>query len=148
MKTPSPYRSYVASASRLLDFANQFIVRELNALGIYDIHPAHGDILVQLYTEDGLTVRELAQKTQRSKSTVSVLVDRLCENGYLVKWRLPNDQRTITVRLTDKAGELKPLFDRVSQTLNDRLTEALTDDEADTLEALLERITHSLEARK
>ena len=123
-------------------------MRELSALGIYDIHPAHGDILMQLYTEDGLTVTELAQKTQRSKSTVSVLVDRLCENGYLVKWRLPNDQRTITVRLTEKARDIKPHFDRISQTLNERLTEALTENEADTLEILLSRVTHSLTEKK
>lgn len=143
MKTPTSYRSFVASASRLLDFANQYIVRELSALGIYDIHPAHGDILMQLYTEDGLTVTELAQKTQRSKSTVSVLVDRLCENGYLVKWRLPNDQRTITVRLTQKAWQLEPEFKKISESLNRRLSKALSEEEADTLETLLTRMTDS-----
>ncbi len=148
MNNTLPYRSFVASASRLLDFANQYILRELDAIGVNDLHPSHGDILAQLFAQDGLTVTELAARTQRSKSTVSVLVDRLCESGYLAKWRLPTDQRAITVRLTQKAWQLEPQFKKISESLNRRLTRALSEEEADTLETLLTRMTESFAPSK
>lgn len=148
MNNTLPYRSFVSSASRLLDFANQYILRELDAIGVNDLHPSHGDILAQLFAQDGLTVTELAVRTQRSKSTVSVLVDRLCESGYLAKCRLPTDQRAITVRLTQKAWQLEPQFQKISESLNKRLTKALNEEEADMLESLLTRMTESFAPSK
>lgn len=106
----------------------------------------HGDILSKLYQEDGLTVTELATRTKRTKSTVSVLVDKLVKLGYVEKRASEFDARALAVCLTDKALEIKPIFEEVSAKLNEIMLNALTEEEAQSLEELLNKLFEPLAA--
>lgn len=46
---------------------------------------AHGDIFHTLFEAGELSAKEIAERTRRSKSTVSELVDRLVKLGYVCK---------------------------------------------------------------
>ena len=109
----------VALASRLSEMAHKLIVQELEARGIEGIVPSHGAILSQLFAGDSFTMRELGEKIHRSKSTMTVLVDKLVSLGYVSKGKDNDDCRITWIRLTPKGKELKPSFMEVSKMINE-----------------------------
>ena len=56
--------------------SNEFFIAELQRRGIEDLVPAHGDLFTHLFGGGSLTVTELAERTGRTKSTVSVLAGK------------------------------------------------------------------------
>ena len=73
------YSAIVSHASRLRESGNRFILAELEKVGLSDIAPSHGDILVRLLACEACNMSELAKQVHRTKSTVTALVEkRLC----------------------------------------------------------------------
>ena len=136
-------RSLVHYSGRLTEMANAFIAQELKSRGIEDIAPCHGDILIQLYKNDGALVTELARRARRTKSTMSVMVDKLEKLGYVRKMRNPEDNRAIGVYLTDKGLALHPTFESISESLNAKVFSPLSEEEADQLEALMQKVLNN-----
>jgi DNA-binding MarR family transcriptional regulator len=97
--------------------ANQFIVSEMNQRGIKDLATSHGDILTTLFHNDLISMKEIADKIDRDKSTVTALVDKLINIGYVTKQKDSNDTRVILVSLTEKGKRLQSDFDDISQKL-------------------------------
>lgn len=127
-------------SGRLVDCANRFIASELVRRGVDGIVPSHGDILCALYAEDGLAVSEIARRTHRTKSTVCVLAAKLEANGYVERRPNPDDRRAVGLWLTEKARNLKPVFDAISADLAGRITRSLSPEEAIVLGNLLARV--------
>ncbi|NLJ76587.1 MAG: MarR family transcriptional regulator, partial [Peptococcaceae bacterium] len=75
----------LALISRIRDKANRFIVRELENQGIRGIVPSHGDILMILFRENKCTMKGLAERICRTKSTVTILVEKLIAYNYVKK---------------------------------------------------------------
>ena len=78
--------------------------------GIEDLIPSHGNLLVHLFGGEALTVTELAQRTGRTKSTISVLAGKLEKTGYLRREPDPADARLLRLRLTKKGEALEDAF--------------------------------------
>lgn len=107
----------ISLISRIRESANRFITAEMDKCGIEGLVPSHGDILVALLKAEKLTMKELAEKIDKDKSTVTALVDKLIKQGYVEKTRDIEDNRVVFVTLTTKGKELKPMFDAISQDL-------------------------------
>lgn len=75
--------SFVSFLSRTLAEANRFIVEQLKQRGLSDLVPSHGDILVHLFAHEPVTMQELAQAINRDPSTVTALVRKLSDAGYV-----------------------------------------------------------------
>ena len=86
----------------------------------------------------------LAERVQRSVSTVTVLVDKLEENGYLQRRRSESDRRVTLVSLTEPGRSLSGSFLEISRTLEERVLRNLTREEVSVLDGLLERILENL----
>lgn len=127
------------NASRLREAGNAFILAELAREGLTGIAPSHGDILAQLLACESRNMGELARKTGRSKSTVTALVAKLEQNGYVERRPDPDDSRGVRVRLTPKGRALQPAFERISEGLERLVTSRLTAEEARQFDALLEK---------
>lgn len=123
--------------ARLHWLGKSYIVRELEKAGLHGVVPSHGDILAQLFSHDSCKMSELARFIRRSKSTLTVLVEKLEKGGYVQRSQDPGDQRGVRVRLTDKGWALKPVVEEISSGLERMLLERLTREELRTLEALL-----------
>ncbi len=130
-------------SGRLVELANGFIARELSNAGIEGIVPSHGDLLCALFREDGLAVSEIARRMNRTKSTVSVLTDKLEKYGFVERRPCPGDKRAIGVWLTQKALDLKPLFARISDGLAQKVVSSLSEEEALVLNSLLKRVVQN-----
>lgn len=120
--------------------ANAFIVHELEKAGVKGIVPSHGSILIALYQNKGpMTMKEIAEKIRRTQPTVTVLVDKLVEHGYVTREKSAEDARTSYVRLTKNGEGFKKLFFDISENMNKRMHSGLSETEEDQLVSLLEK---------
>ena len=62
-------------------------------------------------------MKEIADKIDRDKSTVTALVDKLISIGYVTKQKDPGDSRMILVSLTEKGKKLRSDFEEISDKL-------------------------------
>lgn len=139
--TPSPAQELPRKIARLHALTRARIEALLAQHGITDIEPCHGDIFTVLFAEKRLPLTELAAKTHRCKSTVSVMVARLVKAGWLQKTADPEDARRITVALTEKGRKLEGIFEAVSEALIKDLSAGFTEEELRVFEGLMDRMS-------
>lgn len=130
--------------SRIREKANRFIIRELASNGVEGIVPSHGDILVNLFHGEKYTMKELAEKIHRTKPTVTVLIDKLVEYGYVEKEKSSTDNRVTYIKLTEKGYELIPIFNDISNKLNNIIYSDFTDEAAVAFETALNNINQKM----
>ena len=133
-------RNFLSLISKIHDKGNRLIIEELKRNGADGLVPSHGDILVCLYQNDKMTMKEIADKINRTRPTVTVLVDKLEKLGYLQRKISQEDSRYTNIVLTKKGIDFKPVFEKISNKLNDMLYKNLSKDESDILENLLQKI--------
>jgi DNA-binding MarR family transcriptional regulator len=126
--------------SRIREKANRLILRELANHNLTGIVPTHGDILVALFLQPRLSMKRLSEITDRDKSTVTALVNKLVRLGYVEKQPDPNDSRRTLVCLTTGGRALIPGFLDISRKLQARVYKNLTGKEKATLIGLLVKI--------
>ena len=102
--------------------------------------PSHGDILVCLYQYNKMTMKDIADKIHKTRPTVTVLVDKLEKLGYVKREVSSEDSRYTYIILTKKGEDFKPVFERISNDLNDMLYKNLSMSEADKLEQILKKV--------
>ena len=134
----------ISLISRIRYRANRLLLRELKARGIDDLAPSHGDIISILFEAKTTSMRVLAERINRDKSTVTALVKKLVGLGYVETRNDPEDHRVTLVRLTDKGWDLKEHFDEISRILLDTVYHGLSQQEKEEIVAGLERIEQNL----
>ncbi|MCM3208018.1 MarR family winged helix-turn-helix transcriptional regulator [Paenibacillus illinoisensis] len=139
-----PKYNAIALIARIRDHVNKRIVQELEQHDVTGIVPSHGDILMFLYREDSLSIKMLAERVHRTQPTVTVLVNKLEKLGYVERSKSAEDSRVTLIRLTEQGQQLKPIFEQVSETIQDMVYGGMTDEQAEHLESLLIGIVHKL----
>ncbi|MBE7683812.1 MULTISPECIES: MarR family winged helix-turn-helix transcriptional regulator [Paenibacillus] len=139
-----PKYNAIALIARIRDHVNKRIVQELEQHDVTGIVPSHGDILMFLYREDSLSIKMLAERVHRTQPTVTVLVNKLEKLGYVERSKSAEDSRVTLIRLTERGQQLKPIFEQVSETIQDMVYGGMTDEQAEQLESLLIGIVHKL----
>ncbi|WP_343226128.1 MarR family transcriptional regulator [Paenibacillus sp. ACRRY] len=139
-----PKYNAIALIARIRDHVNKRIVQELEQHDVTGIVPSHGDILMFLYREDSLSIKMLAERVHRTQPTVTVLVNKLEKLGYVERSKSAEDSRVTLIRLTEQGRQLKPIFEQVSETIQDMVYGGMTDEQAEQLESLLIGIVHKL----
>ncbi|MDA3045683.1 MarR family transcriptional regulator [Campylobacter sp. JMF_01 NE2] len=132
-------RKSIFLSAQLVREANDYIINEFKRLEILGISPSHGDIFHYLFGGKILSPAQIATKINRTKATVTTLLDRLEMDGYLVREKDKNDARSVNVKLTPKGESLKPKFDEISKNLNKILAKNFSEFELDALDTLLSR---------
>lgn len=120
-----PHGDIVSLMSRTLGAANRYLVELMTREGLAGIVPSHGDILRQLFAHDAMSMAALAEAIGKDPSTVTALVRKLANAGYVEKAPNPRDRRMCEVRLTDAGRALAPAMGRVSHTLITTLTNSI-----------------------
>lgn len=126
--------------SKIHEKGNRFIIEELKNNGVEGLVPSHGDILVCLYKNNKMTMKDIANCIHRTKPTVTVLVDKLEKLGYLKRAASDKDSRSTYVILTQKGEDFKATFDQISKNLNKMLNKNLSENEVKLLEELLNKM--------
>jgi len=130
----------ILQIGRIRDKANAFLTRELAERNLKGIAPTHGDILWGLMTYGELPMKRLAEIINRDKSTVTALVTKLINFGYVQRKTSETDLRSSVVSLTDKGRAVQKDFWKVSESLRKKAYQGLSDEDKETLMELLTRI--------
>jgi DNA-binding MarR family transcriptional regulator len=137
---PAPKTHFLFLITRIKQRSLAFLEAELARAGLEEISPAHGDILYVLHRNGPVSLKEIARHTRKDKSTVTGVVQRLEERGYLARERDPEDARVTRVKLTEKAAALAPRLFAVSNRLKARLFRGFSANERETLLRLLAKM--------
>ena len=126
--------------SKIHEKGNRFIIEELKNNGAEGLVPSHGDILVCLYKNSKMTMKDIANCIHRTKPTVTVLVDKLEKLGYLKREASDEDNRSTNIVLTQKGENFKVIFEKISNELNKMLYKNLSPEESELIEKLLRKV--------
>ena len=97
-------------------------------------------VLRSVEHEEGLSQRELATRVRVEGPTLVRHLDRMEQDGLVVRRRDERDRRVVRVCLTEAGHARHAELRRVAAAVDAQLRALLTRDEAATLEGLLHRI--------
>ena len=101
-------------------------------------------ILIELSKRDGRTQLDLSEAVHLKPPTVSVALQKLERDGYVIRQPDEYDLRATRVFLTEKGRELDRKIREGIREQEDRITACLTDEESETLVRLLLKLKTNL----
>lgn len=116
------------------------ISKELKAAGLNDFETSYGMIIRALSYYKKMTMKELATDISRDKSTVTVLVRKLEEKGYVTRMDNPADQRSKFIVLTSKAENLYESLNHITTKVNELMWTGIEDAEGEQFMNTLDKI--------
>ena len=114
--------------------------RLLRRHGMENLSPAQGRILMALWEQDDIPVRQLAVLTSLDKSTLSLSLSRMEQYGIVQRLGDTADRRVVRVKLTDNGRMLRQSCVKAMQELEVMLYKDIPQDEKDTFLRVLEQI--------
>ena len=72
-------------------------------------------VLYVLWNQGPRTIRELGEEMELDSGTLSPLVKRLEQAGYVSRHRTPEDERVVNIELTEAGEELRQPLARIPQ---------------------------------
>lgn len=111
---------------------------------IGEITAAQGRVMFPLWQKDNISFQALKKKTMLSKATLSYMLDKLEDAGYIERVRSEEDKRTIYIKLTKKNKELQDIFVQVSKEMSSIFYKGFSEEAIDMLEKYLRRILNNL----
>ena len=106
----------------------------------YGLTPMQFLVLEALFEEEGLSVGEISKRLVLDNATLSGVLDRMSEGGWVTKNTADGDRRTLRVDLTRKARGLRNDLVREAQDANAEVLGRFREEER----ALLERMLREL----
>ena len=86
----------------------------------YGLTPMQGLVLHALYEEEGLSAGELGKRLSLDSATLSGVMDRMAESGWILK-NVKDDRRVLNIRLTDKALSFRDKIINDTEELNQEI---------------------------
>ena len=116
------------------------ISSELEQEGLHGLVPSHGTILMTLFGGKKLSMQELSTRIGKAPQTVTTLVRKLVQHGYVVMEKSSEDKRVTVVSLTAEGEALRPLLLKAKKKLYEAQYEGFTESEILTLRRLLQKM--------
>lgn len=124
--------------SLLRTHINEFLKKKLKEIENNEILPSHGSLLYIVYKNGGrIQIKDIYDTLLKQKSTITEMIKRLVNLGYLEKETCINDKRVTYVRATEKALKFQPEFNRISDELLEKLYFNFSKEEKDELVRLV-----------
>lgn len=122
------------------------IEKELALEGLKGVKGTHCMLMMTLYGQrGGMTMQELAQEIDRSKSTVTQVVEVLIRKGWVRKSPNPKDRRYHKIEVAEEGLKVQPVLDRIFERLTTRMFHGFVQYEREELMFNLERVIMNLE---
>jgi len=96
-----------------------------NQLGNYGVNIPQSFILLCLQDQNGITLKEIGNKTLIDSSSMTVLVDKLEKNGLVERKPDPDDRRAIRVFITARGKNIAREIKKIEIDFNSRLYDLL-----------------------
>lgn len=119
----------------------KFIENKLKENDLTDLIPTHGNVLTALYESDKkLTMKDIANKIGKDKSTVTSLINKLIDLGYVKKEKCTKDKRITYINLTKKARDIEDRFNFISSKVKETAYNNFTEEEKKEFLRLLRKL--------
>ncbi|MDU4752141.1 MAG: MarR family transcriptional regulator, partial [Clostridium butyricum] len=106
-------------------------------------------VLTSLYESDRkLTMKEIAKKIGKDKSTVTPLINKLIDLGYIQKEKSHIDKRITYISLTPKAREIESTFNYISDQVKETAYKDFTESEKEEFLRLLKKLNSNFRSEK
>lgn len=126
----------------------QFIEKQLRENGLDDLIPSHGNILTALYENDGtLTMKKIAETIGKDKSTITPLVNKLVELGYITKEKNQLDKRVTYIILTNKGKQMQEKFSNISNEVYRAAYKGFSAEEKEVFLRLLKQLNNNFDSQ-
>lgn len=109
-----------------------------------EINPAQGRIMFVLWRNDNITIQELSTKTSLSKTSLTTMLDRLENMGYIKRVPSKKDRRKIYIELTEKDKTLQEKYVQVSQEMTEIFYNGFSENEINDIDRTLEKLFQNL----
>jgi DNA-binding MarR family transcriptional regulator len=129
--------------TKIHHLAGRIFSKKLKEFDI-QINPGQGRILFALWRGDGISINELAKRTALGKSTLTDMLDRLEENGFLCRTPSQDDRRKILITLTEKTTRLHQKYNDVSILMSEVFYDGFSSGEISNFEEYLRRLLDNL----
>ncbi len=106
-------------------------------LGAYGLTPVQQLVLGALCQEEGISAGDLGKKLLLDPATLSGILDRMSDRGWIIKQTDPDDKRALRVYLTDEARDLEPQLMEERDKANEEVLRNLSFEEKIILKRLL-----------
>jgi DNA-binding MarR family transcriptional regulator len=124
----------------------KYLEDQLAKEGLDALVPAYGNILTVLYNHEGqLMMKEIGEIIGKDKSTISLLVKKLVNLGYIKREKSKEDGRVTYIVLTEKSYAIKDQFDKISNALFETAYDGFSEDEKETFLALLKKMNNNFD---
>lgn len=118
-----------------------FIEMKLKENNLEDLIPSHGNILTALYENDEkLTMKQIAEIIGKDKSTITPLVNKLVDLGYIKKEKKELDKRVTYIILTERGKEIETKFNAISKEVSMTAYKGFSAEEKEIFLDLLKRL--------
>ncbi|MRR17570.1 MAG: MarR family transcriptional regulator [Deltaproteobacteria bacterium] len=94
----------------------------------YGMTPMQGLVLHALYEEEGLSAGELGRRLGLDSATLSGVLDRMAESGWIIK-NVKEDRRVLNLQLTDRARQCRDKFLQETVDVNQEVLSAFSTEE-------------------
>lgn len=131
--------------SRIHTSSADFLMTQLAEKGLPSFATSHGFILFQLAQSGALSMGELATRVNRDKSTLTVLVRKLQQEGFVEIIESENDKRSRIITLTEKGKTYNKATSQLSAELLSTFFKGFSKQEQKQLCDFLERIKKNFE---
>lgn len=126
--------------------AHAYFQKNFQQLQGIGLHPGQPPVLCQLYREEGLSQREIAQRLKVKPPTVNVSLQRMERASYIYRKQDEKDQRVSRIYLTERGRQLVCQIERVMEKNEAQMTRNFTEAEICLLSRFLEQIIENIES--
>ena len=106
---------------------------------LFKITPEQWAILSRLFEEDGISQKELSEKTLKDQAALTRTLDRM-EKRELIKRKVsPNDRRSFLVHLTDAGQTMRSKIGPIAAECSEEAVKGFTEEEVKVLKKLLRK---------
>jgi DNA-binding MarR family transcriptional regulator len=130
--------------SKTKELVNQYIVTSLQKHGVVGIVTSHGEIILALLRRECLTMSKMAAVIHKDPSTVTTLIKKLQNFGYVELTKNEADKRSVSACLTDKGRALEPAFMQISQELRIQMYKDISESQKNVFKQVLGQIIENL----
>ncbi len=132
--------------SRTKDKMLHFIEKQLQKNELEDLIPSHGNILTALYeNHDKLTMKQIAKTIGKDKSTITPLVNKLIDLGYITREKNQIDKRVTHIMLTEKGKLMQAKFSAISSEVYRTAYKGFSVDEQKVFLELLKKLNNNFD---
>ena len=105
-----------------------------------DLTPEQFLLIDLLWNQGPLSQQDLADQMQKDKNSITKLVDAIERKGFVVRQQNPNDRRSNTIILTDKAFTLRDDAQTKGIPILNKMLEGIPENELHSFLETLEKL--------